>query len=67
MMLFAVAPVFALALVEYVLAVSLPHQACNDLASQFPSQLFFPDSTRYVNESNSKSSPIRPFMIHFNL
>ena len=50
----AVILVFAVVIVKYVAAVSLPHQACNELASQFPSQLFFPDSLRYVNESNSK-------------
>ena len=49
-------PLFALATIEYVLAASLPHQACTELAARYPSQLFFPDSLRYVNESNSKTS-----------
>lgn len=50
---FSAVSLIALHLVN-VVAVSLPHQACNELATQFPNQLSFPDSLKYVNESNSK-------------
>ncbi len=50
---FSAVSLIALKLVN-VVAVSLPHQACNELATQFPDQLSFPDSLRYINESNSK-------------
>lgn len=48
----------ALGFVATAITASLPHQACNELATLFPNQLLFPNSSRYVTESTRMPFPL---------